>query len=69
MAVMRDAPAGIGSQVRWMPRGATPAKPLAKVDPARGNAALHGALTEGTLCLIYCGGHADERALDVSLAN
>eukprot|EP00959_Pyramimonas_sp_CCMP1952_P356048 7456692-Pyramimonas_sp.AAC.1 len=44
-----------------------PADPLTKIDPSRGNAALHDVLTRGTLCLIDEEGHVDERSLNLSL--
>eukprot|EP00959_Pyramimonas_sp_CCMP1952_P357786 7491002-Pyramimonas_sp.AAC.1 len=45
MAVVRDSLSSVGSQIRWLPHGLMPADPLTKVDPARGNAALHDVLT------------------------
>eukprot|EP00959_Pyramimonas_sp_CCMP1952_P331715 6945896-Pyramimonas_sp.AAC.1 len=47
LAVIRDALTCLGPQVRRLPHGLMPADPLAKIDPARGNAALHDVLTRG----------------------
>eukprot|EP00959_Pyramimonas_sp_CCMP1952_P409380 8579585-Pyramimonas_sp.AAC.1 len=40
---------------------------MTKVDPSRGNAALHDVLTRGALCLIDEDGHCNERALNAAL--
>eukprot|EP00959_Pyramimonas_sp_CCMP1952_P207713 4344616-Pyramimonas_sp.AAC.1 len=67
MAVVRDFLSSIGSQLRWLPHGLMPADSMTKVDPSRGNAALHDVLTRGTLCLVDEHGQCSERALNLSL--
>eukprot|EP00959_Pyramimonas_sp_CCMP1952_P466556 9490139-Pyramimonas_sp.AAC.1 len=50
-----------------MPHARMPADPLTKVDPCKGNLALHDLLCRGTLSLIDEHGHLSERVLNESL--